>query len=136
YIAEFRDPYAQYESAHNYDENLAEPGFTFFKDPQTGELRAVDFRYRPGVLLWYYNGSHLWSQNEPAETGPGEGFLLLVDSTPQEFELPGVPARYYKDDEGWRFYEFDDEAAQPFLRDSFLSVMCFQRRPEYFPVDL
>src|SRR5690606_14969346 len=34
-----------------------------------------------------------------------------------------------------RFYEFDD-AAQPLLREGFLDAMCFQRRADYFPVDL
>lgn len=135
YLLEYRDPYAEFENAYNYDSALVEPSFTFYPEPESGEMEAVDFRYRPGVLMWYYNGSYLWSQNEPAENGPGEGFLLLLDSTPQEFEYPAVPGDYYRSEEGWRFYEFDEQA-QPFLEDAFLDVMCFQRRNEYFPVDL
>ncbi|MDT8398727.1 MAG: immune inhibitor A [Pseudomonadales bacterium] len=135
YLLEYRDPYETFANAYNYDGSLAKPGFTFYKNPETGVMEAIDFRYRPGVLLWYYNGSYLWSQNEPAESGPGQGFLLLVDARPQEFAYPAVPDKYYRDDEGWRFYDFD-EAAQPFLRESFLDVLCFQRRAAYYPVDL
>lgn len=135
YLLEYRDPYAEFEKANNYDSALADEGFTFYRNAGTGEMEAVDFRYRPGVLLWYYNGSYLWSQNEPAENGPGEGFLLLVDSTPQEFGIPAVPGQYYRTQEGWRFYEFD-EGAQEALAEGFLDVMCFQRRHEYFPIDL
>jgi len=135
YLLEYRDPYEQFSSAVNYDRTLGTPGFTFYRNENTGEMEAADFRYRSGVLLWYYNGNYLWSQNEPSQFGPGKGFLLLVDSNPQEIALPAVPQGYYRDDAGWRFYEFDD-AAQPMLRNGFLDVMCFQRRADYFPVDL
>lgn len=135
YLLEYRDPYEQFASALNYDSNIAKPGLSFFRDPESGEMQAVDFRYRPGVLMWYANGSYMWSQNEPSQFGPGNGYLLLVDSTPQELELPPVPATYYKDDDGWRFYEFNEDA-QSTLRQGFLDVMCFQRRPDYYPLDL
>ena len=136
YLLEYRDPYATYDDAYNYDLALSEPGFTFFRHPDTGAMEAVNFRYRSGVLLWYYNGSYLWSQNEPSQFGPGNGFLLLVDPVPQEFALDAVPSTYYnKDEAGWTYYEFDD-AAQPLLRNAFLDVMCFQRQPNYYPVDL
>ena len=135
YLLEYRDPGEEFTSAYNYDSALSKPGFSFFRNAESGELEAVDIAYRPGVLLWYYNGSYLWSQNEPAQFGPGNGFLLLVDSTPQEFELPLVPADYYRQENGWRFFEFNDDA-QPVLRQSYLDVMCFQRRESYYPVDL
>lgn len=135
YLLEYRDPYATFNSAWNYDQALGQPGFTFFRNAETAAMEAVDFRYRSGVLLWYYNGSYLWSQNEPSQFGPGNGFLLLVDANPQEFALPGVPEQYYRNDAGWRFYQFDAEA-QPLLQHAFLDVMCFQRRPLYYPVDL
>jgi len=135
YLLEYRDPYQEFASAYNYDSALAQPGFSFYRNAETDELEAADFAYRPGVLLWYYNGSYLWSQNEPAQFGSGNGFLLLVDSTPQEFELPMVPENYFKEEDGWRFYEFNDDA-QPMLRQSYLDVMCFQRQESYFPVDL
>jgi bacillopeptidase F (M6 metalloprotease family) len=135
YLLEYRDPYEKFARAKNYDSALAEPGFTFFRNDTTGELEAVDFRYRPGVLAWYYNGEYLWSQNEPGEFGPGNGFLLLVDSTPQEFDIPAVASRNFKKADGWRWIELD-EAAQAGLRQSFLEVMCFQRQPGYYPLDL
>ena len=135
YLLEYRDPYEEFETAVNYDRNLANPGLAFYKNAGSGQMEAVDFRYRPGVLAWYYNGEYSWSENEPAESGPGNGFLLLVDSTPQEFEYPPVPGQYFKEDEGWRRYEFD-EGAQPWLREAYLDVMCFQRRPTYYAVDL
>lgn len=135
YLLEYRDPYQNFASAYNYDSALAQPGFSFYRNAENGNIEAVDFAYRPGVLLWYYNGSYLWSQNEPAQFGPGNGFLLLVDSTAQEVEVPLVPANYFKEKDGWRFYELNQDA-QPILRQSYLDVMCFQRREDYFPVDL
>lgn len=135
YLLEFRNPYETFRTAHNYDSNLAEPGFIFARNEETGAMEALDIRYRPGVLAWYYNGEHLWSQNDPAEFGPGRGFLLLVDSTPQEFRITSIPDEHFVEDEGWRRYEFSD-AAQPWLRRAFLDVMCFQRRPGYYPLDL
>jgi hypothetical protein len=135
YLIEYRDPYEEFDRAYNYDSALAEPGLTFYKNNDSGEFEAIDFRYRPGVLAWYYNGEYLWSQNEPAQFGPGNGFLLLVDAHPQEFGYPSAPDRYFRNDGPWRYYEFDQEA-QPWLKQNYLDVMCFQRRPEYFPVDL
>jgi len=135
YLLEYRDPYEDFSSAYNYDSALATPGFSFYRNSETGAMEAINFRYRPGVLAWYYNGEYLWSQNEPAQFGPGNGFLLLVDSTPQEFQYPPVPAQYFKTDGGWDRYEFDD-SAQTWLRDEFLAVMCFERRAPYYPLDL
>ena len=135
YLLEYRDPYEEFATSRNYDQGLEKPGFMFYKNPLNGNMEAVDFRYRPGVLLWYYNGSYLWSQNEPAQFGPGNGFLLLVDSNPQEYFYPAISGQYYKNENGWRFYEFTDQAQEE-LQKGFLDVMCFQRPPEYFPVDL
>ena len=135
YLLEYRDPTAQFAAVKNYDTGLNGAGFVFYPDGEGG-FSAVNANYRPGVVMWYYNGDYLWSQNEPAMNGPGEGFLLVVDSTPQEFELPGVPDRYYReDDRGWTWYEFDDDA-QGWLRESYVAVMCFQRREAYFSQDV
>ena len=135
YLLEYRDPYEDFANAYNYDSSLSDRELMFYKNNDTGEMEAIAFRYRPGVLAWYYNGEYLWSQNEPAQFGPGNGFLLLVDASPQEYEYPSVPAQYFKNDEGWRYYDFDDDA-QAWLEQNFLDVMCFQRSFSYFPVDL
>ncbi len=134
YLLEYRDPYASFAKVKNYDAGIAKPGFSFYKDP-AGEMKAFNANYRPGVLAWYYNGEYLWSQNEPAQFGPGNGFLLLVDANPQEFNLPGVPEKYRQNKEGWSFYKFDQEA-QPWLHQSYVDVMCHQRRWEFYASDV
>jgi immune inhibitor A len=134
YLLEYRDPYERFASVKNYDKSLSHPGFTFFPDKEGG-MRAVNINYRPGVLMWYYNGEYLWSQNDPAETGPGRGFLLLVDSTPQEFLLPALPAKYYRQTDDWSHWDLDT-SAQELLRKAFVDTMCFQRRPAYYSTDV
>jgi hypothetical protein len=132
YLLEYRDPYATLGSVKNYDANLARsPGFVFFPDAE-GRMKAMNVNYRPGVVMWYANGEYLWSQNEPAQFGPGKGFLLVVDSTPQEFEIADLPQQFFKREAGWTWWEFDD-SAQDMLEKNYIDVMCFQRRPPYFP---
>jgi immune inhibitor A len=134
YLLEYRDPYASFDRVKNYDAGLAKPGFSFFKDSD-GEMKAFSANYRSGVLAWYYNGEYLWSQNEPAQFGPGNGFLLLVDANPQEFNLPSVPEQYFVNDQGWTSYQFD-YSAQPWLQQSFVDVMCHQRRSAFYSSDV
>jgi len=134
YLLEYRDPYREFNNVKNYDQALSEPGFLFTPDA-AGEMSAVNVNYRPGVVMWYYNGEYLWSQNEPAETGPGRGFLLVVDSTPQEFDIPMLPRVNYETTDGWTHWQFD-ESAQPQLRAGFVDTMCFQRRPDYYLADV
>ena len=128
YLLEYRDPYREFASVKNYDQALSHPGFLFFPD-RDGDMSALNVNYRPGVVMWYYNGEFLWSQNEHADTGPGRGFLLVVDSNPQEFEIPALPQQYYQTANDWTHWQFD-EAAQPLLRDGFVDTMGFQRRPD------
>ena len=135
YVLEYRDPWQDFETAFNYDSTMRRESQVFYRDPESGEFRAFDVRYRSGVVLWYANGSFLWSQNEPSRQGPGQGFLLVVDSIPQEYRYPAVPERYFKREKDRSYYEFD-EKAQEWLRRNYLDVLCFQRRPEYFPPDL
>jgi immune inhibitor A len=134
YLLEYRDPYASFAEAKNYDSGLLKPGFMFYPTAE-GSMQAINVNYRPGLLMWYYNGEFLWSQNEPTESGPGNGFLLVVDSNPQEYKLPIAPAEYYTTTDGWTAWELD-EKAQPFLKDSFVSIMCFLRRPDYYSSDV
>ncbi|TXS90872.1 M6 family metalloprotease domain-containing protein [Parahaliea maris] len=136
YLLEYRDPYAEFAAVRNYDAALTKPGFSFFPLGGEGEeMGALNVNYRPGVVMWYYNGEYLWSQNEPAETGPGNGFLLVVDSTPREFALDAIPPQYFRQEDGWSWWEFDD-AAQPFLKRGFVDTMCFQRRLDYYASDV
>jgi immune inhibitor A len=134
YLLEYRDPYAEFASVRNYDRALSRPGFSFFPAGD-GEMAALNVNYRPGVVMWYYNGEYLWSQNEPAETGPGNGFLLVVDANPQEFPLEALPDAYFRQQNGWSWWDFDEQA-QSLLKDGFIDSMCFQRRPGYFASDV
>ena len=133
YLLEFRDPQAEFAGAVNYDAALTQPGFQFFPDGQG--MTALNVNYRPGVVMWYYNGEYLWSQNDPAENGPGQGFLLVVDSNPQEFELPALPGKYFKKEQGWSHWDFDPQA-QALLHEGYVKTMCFQRREAYYSSDV
>ncbi len=132
YLLEYRDPYTEFATVKNYDTSLAIPSFSFYPDDQG--MAALNVNYRPGVLMWYYNGEYLWSQNEPAQSGPGRGFLLVVDANPQEFNIPVLPDKYFKQEDGWSNWELD-ESAQPLLHKGFVDTMCFQRRPGYYSTD-
>jgi len=134
YLLEYRDPYESFVEAKNYDAGLTKPGFMFYSTTG-GKPQAFNVNYRPGVVMWYYNGEFLWSQNEPSTEGPGNGYLLVVDANPQEFKLPIAPAEYYQTTDGWTSWQFD-EYAQPFLKDSFVRMMCFLRRPAYYSSDV
>tara|TARA_R110001599_G_scaffold353817_1_gene598896 strand:- start:16693 stop:19521 length:2829 start_codon:yes stop_codon:yes gene_type:complete len=135
YLLEYRDPYADFQNASNYDRALGQPGFMFYPDAD-GLMQAVSINYRPGLLLWYYNGEYLWSQNEPSELGSGNGFLLLVDANPQEFELDLLPQKYFsKNAQGWTAWELDEEA-QAIARKGYLATMCYQRRPAFYTSDI
>ncbi|MEH6589557.1 MAG: M6 family metalloprotease domain-containing protein [Halioglobus sp.] len=134
YLLEYRDPYASFDKVMNYDAGLSKPGFQFFPDADGG-MTALNVNYRPGVVMWYYNGEYLWSQNEPAESGPGRGFLLVVDANPQEIAVPAVPDKYFMETDGWRFWQFDD-GAQPLLHKAYVDTMCYQRRQAYYSSDV
>lgn len=131
YLLEYRDPWTDFKDVFNYDSTLRREALSF----HDGKGGAFAARYRPGVVLWYANGEYLWSQNEPAQFGTGNGFLLVVDSTPQEYRYPGVPEQFYKTENDRTFYKLDD-SAQAALEKGFLDVMCHQRRPDYFPSDI
>ncbi|MFV8817484.1 immune inhibitor A domain-containing protein [Haliea sp. E17] len=134
YLLEYRDPYADFAAVANYDAVLGDPIFKFYPDPEHG-MSAVTANYRPGVLMWYYNGAYLWSQNDPAQFGPGNGYLLVVDAIPQEFNVPVLPAKYFQERDGWTWWELDD-SAQPLLESAFIDVMCYERRPDYYSSDV
>tara|TARA_R110002096_G_scaffold408076_1_gene607109 strand:+ start:24866 stop:27709 length:2844 start_codon:yes stop_codon:yes gene_type:complete len=135
YLVEYRDPYAKESPGHHrYDSSLAKSGPLFYADPETSEMRAVQVRSAPGVVLWYYNGAYAWSENDPSINGPGNGYLLVVDSNTEELSLPGL--------EGWlggssaandSHYDTTSEAAQAALAKAYEATVCFIRNPAYLP---
>jgi len=134
YMLEWRDPRETFSKVKNYDNNIGRQGLSFYPD-KSGNLEAVSINYRAGLLMWYYNGEYLWSQNEPAQFGPGHGFLLLVDSTPQEFKLDVLPEKYFEETDGWSHWQLD-KSAQPLLHEGYVRLMCNQRRKDYYSADV
>jgi len=136
YLLEYRDPYAPASGDHRYDAALGRPFYHLWSDPETHELRALRVRPRPGVVAWYYDGAFAWSENEPTENGQGRGYLLVVDSQPNELELPGL-RRWFSGSAG-RFdtrYDVSSEEAQAALKEAYHETVCFVRNPDYLPRD-
>lgn len=136
YLAEVRDPYAQTTGGHRYDTSLADPALAFYAHPTTGKMMAVATRYRPGVLLWVYDGAFAWSENDPATTGQGRGFLLAVDAWPNEVQLPGFESWFLGDprlfDTG---YDVQSDPAQQSIQNSIHQTFCFVRNQSYRPTE-
>ncbi|MCA9540518.1 MAG: immune inhibitor A [Myxococcales bacterium] len=133
YLLEFRDPYGA-----GYDQQIAyRPALRFWYDPQAKVLRAVRIRPRPGVVAWYADGAHAWSENDPAEHRQGHGFLLALDAWPNELALPGLDGWMTGDaahfDTG---YKVDTPEAQAAIEDGFHRMTCFVRDASYRALDL
>lgn len=135
YVIEYRDPYA---ADAGYDRALADNSLRFYQTPGDPEgLRAVRVRPRPGVLAWYVDGGVSWSENDPADLGPGRGFLLAVDAVPNELPLPGLEALYRGDPAAFDTrYEVKDEAAQSTLEQAWRATLCGVRGAAWRPRDL
>ncbi len=135
YLVEYRDPYAK-ESAghHRYDSALAKSGPLFYADPASGEMRAVQVRSKPGVVLWYYNGAYAWSENDPSINGPGNGYLLVVDSQTDELPLAGLTP-WYKGSASSNdtHYDVSGKDEQKALAKAYEKTVCFVRNPTYLP---
>ncbi|MCP4445631.1 MAG: M6 family metalloprotease domain-containing protein [Myxococcales bacterium] len=135
YLVEYRDPYAK-ESAghHRYDSALAKNSPLFYANPETSEMQAVQVRSAPGVVLWYYNGAYAWSENDPSINGPGNGYLLVVDSNTEELSLPGI-SQWLKGsaEANDTHYDVSSEAAQKALAAAYEKTVCFIRNPSYLP---
>lgn len=135
YLVEYRDPYANSEGNHRYDSALAKAGPLFYANPANSkEILAVQVRNRPGVVLWYYNGAYAWSENDPSINGPGQGYLLVVDSNTSELKLPSLED-WFKGDKAANdtHYDVKGEQAQNALRDAYAATTCFVRSPSYLP---
>jgi hypothetical protein len=89
------------------------------------------------VLAWYYDGAFAWSENDPASNGPGKGYLLAVDSNPNELPFPGATAWMQGDPSTFDTrYVLEGDATQASLREALMRTMCFVREPSYVPVDV
>jgi len=136
YLMEFRDPYTKIPGVERYDENMAEmAGYTFFKNFKTGEMNALRFLPRPGVLVWYFDGAYAWSENDPSQNGPGKGFALVLDAQPEEYSFPGLET-WYQAQPQESHYKLKSELAQKHLEALFRETSCFVRNPLYRPAEL
>jgi M6 family metalloprotease-like protein len=134
YLLEYRDPYAKSGSKYRYDRTLARTYYRFYYDPVGKRMMAAVVRNRPGVVAWYYNGAWAWSENDPGDNGPGEGFLLTLDSNPNEIPLPGWES-WLKGSaaESDTHYETKDPKAQQALERSYFQTICYVRNRAYMP---
>ncbi|MEM7156021.1 MAG: M6 family metalloprotease domain-containing protein [Myxococcota bacterium] len=134
YVLEYRDPTAA-SGEDRYDRTLARTSHRFFASPTDGTMRAMVRRPRPGVVLWYFDGEYAWSQNDPADNGPGKGSLLVVDANPNEIEVPEFSAWFQGSAAAndTRYAVADEDQAK--LRAAFAKTVCFVRSPEYYPAD-
>ncbi len=135
YLLEFRDPYAK--SDRGYDDGMSQGSLSLFWDPERDVMSAMQVNPRPGVLAWYYDGAFAWSENDPASNGPGKGYLLAVDSNPNELPFPGATAWMQGDPSTFDTrYVLEGDATQASLREALMRTMCFVREPSYVPVDV
>jgi len=135
YLLEYRDPYAPSAPGnHRYDSAIADPYYGFIYDPAARAMTAVEVRARPGVLLWYFDGTYAWGENDPADNGPGHGYLLAVDANPNEVDIPGFSGLLEGDSSKYdTHYEVSSADTQALLEESFFRTTCFVRRPSYRP---
>ena len=147
YLVEHRDPYAgstdPKSSLFRYDSSLSKSRPIFYYDLQHQEMRAFKVRTRPGALVWYFNGNYAWSENEPTSNGPGKGFLLAVDASPNELKIPSWEDAYQGQTKEWNTHynfkpreESKKENFQARLKSAALKTMCFLRSSDYLPKDL
>jgi hypothetical protein len=135
YLVEYRDPYAANgEGEYRYDSALAKSGTLFYGDPASQDMLAVQVHNRPGVVLWYYNGAYAWSENDPSINGPGQGYLLVVDSNTSELKLPGLESWFQGSaDDNDTHYLVDSSEAQTALETAYARTVCFVRSAAYLP---
>ncbi len=130
YLLEYRDPY----KSTSYDQALAKSGPSFYYDPKTKKMMAVEVRSRPGVIVWYANGAYAWSENDPAINGPGKGYALVVDANPNEISLPGLENLFIGNPDSFdTHYDVKSESAQAALKEAFRKTVCFVRTKAFRP---
>ncbi|MCK6503227.1 immune inhibitor A [Myxococcota bacterium] len=135
YLLEYRDP--TLASDRGYDGGMAEGSLSFYWDAQRKALGAMEVKPRPGMLAWYYDGAFAWSENDPAVNGAGHGYLLAVDSNPNEIAFPGAAAWLQGDPAAFDTrYVLDGPDTQSALKQALAQTVCFLREPAYVPEDL
>ena len=141
YIVEHRDPYAGSADPQNkdfrYDSALAQANPIFAYNIEQEEIQVIRIKARPGAMVWYVNGKYAWSENEPTQNGQGKGFLLAVDSNPNELLLPGLKRFYKGEPKNFNtHYDFNSESAQKLMKRATLQSICFVRTSWSYPKDL
>ncbi len=138
YLLEYRDPYAETTAdSFDYDKALAQGSVLFYYDSEQKGMAAMRSRPRPGVVAWYFDGAFPWSENDPALNGPGSGYLLAVDSSPNEVSIPAVADMYKGSKDAYdTHFDVSSEEAQAALHDGFYKTMCFVRKAGYYSTDL
>ncbi len=133
YLVEYRDPYAgKIAGDHRYDSALGKAGFSFYYDVAAKKLKAIQVRTRPGVVLWYYDGAFAWSENDPSTNGAGKGYLLAVDSNPNELHIPGLDANFKGSADKYdTHYNVKSKQAQAMLKKAYARTICFVRGRRY-----
>lgn len=140
YVIEYRDPYAEPSAgASRADRTLTDNSLRFYRAPgdPPGQLRAVRIRPRPGVVAWYVDGAVSWSENDPADLGPGRGFLLALDAWPNELPVPGLEGFLRGDPQMFDTrYAVEDDGAQAALGMAWRATLCAVRDQAWRPQGL
>lgn len=124
YLMEYRTPGESYkigdhELSFNMDNNIEEGVQSFFLEKDTSlvdRFRMVQFQYRPGLLVWYFNSKYDRRSND-ATAQEGKGYLLVLNSKVQEVKLPGLMSeeRFF-DENGHYLDEDEDPTFKSFLK--------------------
>ncbi|MEZ4431739.1 MAG: immune inhibitor A [bacterium] len=131
YLLEHRDPYTPGDRA---DRALGDgEALRFYRAPD-GAMHAIRARPRPGVVAWYVDGAWPWSENDPADLGPGRGYLLALDAWPEEIPLPGLEGWLQgKPGEGTTHYDITPADTQATLAAAWRDTLCFVRAHDWRP---
>ena len=132
YLLEYRDPYRAEGEPYRYDTEIARPRLSFWRDPGSDVMHAVEVRPRPGVVAWYFNGEFAWSENDPVDNGQGRGYLLTIDSNPAELKLPGLDT-WWQGEGYTSHYDVSSQDAQAALKSAWEDTVCFVRDADYLP---
>ncbi|MCC7440011.1 MAG: immune inhibitor A [Bdellovibrionales bacterium] len=97
YLFEYRTPGENFVregklASYNMDNNIEVGTQAYFlRDGAnaTERFRMTEFKYQPGVLVWYFN-SKFDRRSNSASAQDGKGYLLVLNSKVRELKLPGT----------------------------------------------